>query len=74
MDPRIDRAREIIEREAQAVRQVAEQLGAPFVRALDLILGLRGRVVTAGMGKAAASTPAICCSRSRSPARRRSCS
>lgn len=52
MDPRIDRAREIIEREAQAVRQVAEQLGAPFVRALDLILGLRGRVVTAGMGKA----------------------
>jgi arabinose-5-phosphate isomerase len=52
MDPRIDRAREIIESEAQAVRQVARQLGEPFLRALDLILGLRGRVVTAGMGKA----------------------
>jgi arabinose-5-phosphate isomerase len=52
MDPRIERARFVIEREADAVRQVAERLGAPFLRALDLILALRGRVVTAGMGKA----------------------
>lgn len=52
MDPRIERAREVIEREAAAVRQVAERLGPPFVKALDLILHLRGRVVTAGMGKA----------------------
>jgi len=52
MDPRIERAREIVEREADAVRQVAERLGAPFLRALDMILALRGRVVTAGMGKA----------------------
>ncbi len=52
MDPRIERARDIIEREAVAVRQVAERLGQPFLRTLDLILGLRGRVVTAGMGKA----------------------
>lgn len=52
MDPRIERAREIVEREAMAVRQVSERLGAPFLRALDMILGLRGRVVTAGMGKA----------------------
>lgn len=35
-----------------AVRQVAEHLGPPFSKALDLILGLRGRVVTSGMGKA----------------------
>ncbi len=52
MDPRIERARQIVECEAVAVRQVAERLGEPFVRALDLILGLRGRVVTTGMGKA----------------------
>lgn len=52
MDPRIERARDVIEREAAAVRQVAERLGQPFLRALDLILDLRGRVVTAGMGKA----------------------
>lgn len=52
MDPRIERAREIVEREADAVRQVAERLGTPFLSAVDMILGLRGRVVTAGMGKA----------------------
>ena len=52
MDPRIERAREIVEREADAVRQVAERLGAPFLSAIDMILALRGRVVTAGMGKA----------------------
>ncbi|MFY9342134.1 MAG: KpsF/GutQ family sugar-phosphate isomerase [Planctomycetota bacterium] len=52
MESRIDRAREIIEREALAVRQVASQLGPSFLQALDMILGLRGRVVTAGMGKA----------------------
>ena len=52
MDPRIHRAREIVECEAAAVRQVAEGLGGSFTRALDMILALRGRVVTAGMGKA----------------------
>jgi arabinose-5-phosphate isomerase len=52
MDPRIERAREIVESEAVAVRQVADGLGEPFLNALDLILGLRGRVVTTGMGKA----------------------
>src|SRR5262245_18247263 len=52
MDPRIERAREVIAREAEAVRQVAERLGDEFVRATDLVLNLAGRVVTAGMGKA----------------------
>jgi arabinose-5-phosphate isomerase len=51
-DSRIDRARTIIEAEAAAVRQVAARLGPSFTKALDLILQLRGRVVTAGMGKA----------------------
>jgi arabinose-5-phosphate isomerase len=52
MDHRIERAREIIECEAAAVSQVAARLGAPFLRALDMMLTMRGRVVTAGMGKA----------------------
>lgn len=52
MDPRIERAREVVEREAMAVRQVAERLGKPFSQALDMILELPGRVVTSGMGKA----------------------
>jgi arabinose-5-phosphate isomerase len=51
-DLRIERAREIIECEADAVRQVAERLGQSLTKALDMILGLRGRVVTTGMGKA----------------------
>jgi arabinose-5-phosphate isomerase len=52
MDQRLERARDIVEREAAAVRQVAERLGPTFLRALDMILARRGRVVTAGMGKA----------------------
>jgi len=52
MDPRIERARQIVECEAVAVRQVADGIGDPFLEALDMVLGLRGRVVTTGMGKA----------------------
>jgi arabinose-5-phosphate isomerase len=52
MDPRIARARDIVEQEAAAVRQVAERFGQSFLKTLDMILALRGRVVTAGMGKA----------------------
>ena len=52
MDPRIERAREIIEREADAVRQVGPRLGEDFVTVVDMILKLSGRAVLAGMGKA----------------------
>ncbi|MEM7203806.1 MAG: KpsF/GutQ family sugar-phosphate isomerase [Planctomycetota bacterium] len=52
MDPRIERAREIIRAEAATVQAVAERLGAEFATAVDKILELPGRVVTAGMGKA----------------------
>lgn len=52
MDQRIERAREIVEREAAAVRGVADTIGPSFLRAIEMILALRGRVVTAGMGKA----------------------
>ncbi len=52
LDPRIARARVIIATEAAAMRQVAERVGPDFAQAVDLILASRGRVVTAGMGKA----------------------
>src|SRR5262245_6198877 len=52
MDPRIERAREIVRREAEAVRMVGQRLDATFAAVVEKILGLRGRVVTAGMGKA----------------------
>ncbi|MEO0480017.1 MAG: KpsF/GutQ family sugar-phosphate isomerase [Planctomycetota bacterium] len=52
MHPRIRLAREIIACEAEAVRGVTERIGDDFVQAAGEILDLRGRVVTAGMGKA----------------------
>ncbi|MFO0278528.1 MAG: SIS domain-containing protein [Planctomycetota bacterium] len=52
MDPRIERARGIVECEAKAIHQVAGRIGPTFLQAIDRILALRGRVVTAGMGKA----------------------
>ncbi|MBK8980463.1 MAG: KpsF/GutQ family sugar-phosphate isomerase [Planctomycetes bacterium] len=52
MDPRIERAREIVASEAAAVRGVGERIGTDFLAAVDRILALDGRVVTAGMGKA----------------------
>ena len=52
MNPRLQRAREILDQEAAAVRSVGDRLGDDFLRVIDTILALRGRVVTAGMGKA----------------------
>lgn len=52
MDSRTDRARTIIEREADALRLVAARLDDSFARVVDLVLTLPGRVVTSGMGKA----------------------
>jgi arabinose-5-phosphate isomerase len=52
MDPRISRAKTIVELEAAAVRRVADCVNGDFVRVADMILTLPGRVVTAGMGKA----------------------
>ncbi|MCA8957294.1 MAG: KpsF/GutQ family sugar-phosphate isomerase [Planctomycetes bacterium] len=52
MDSRIELAKLIIKQEAEAVGQVAERLGESFVTVVERMLALRGRVVTAGMGKA----------------------
>ncbi|MBD3893166.1 KpsF/GutQ family sugar-phosphate isomerase [Hydrogenophaga sp.] len=44
-------ARETLEIEAQAVAALAERVDAAFVRAVELVLQCRGRVVVMGMGK-----------------------
>jgi arabinose-5-phosphate isomerase len=52
MDPRLARAREIVEQEAEAVRRLTGRLGPEFTCAVEMVLALPGRVVTTGMGKA----------------------
>ena len=52
MDSRIQRAKDIICREAEVVRGVADRLDSEFTQVVDMLLELEGRVVTAGMGKA----------------------
>lgn len=51
MSTPLDRARRVLEAEAQAIRRIAEDLGEDFERAVSLILESRGRVVWSGMGK-----------------------
>jgi arabinose-5-phosphate isomerase len=45
------RAREILEIEAGAVREVASRLGDPFVRLVRAVLEGKGKVLTSGVGK-----------------------
>jgi arabinose-5-phosphate isomerase len=49
---RIELAKLIIEQEAKVVSQVAQGIREDFATAVDMILALSGRTVTAGMGKA----------------------
>jgi len=51
-DEILDFARQVIDTEASAVRQMADALGEAFVRAVRMTLDCRGAVVTAGVGKA----------------------
>ena len=44
-------ARDVLATEASAIAGLADRLGAPFVAAVELILGSRGRVVVSGIGK-----------------------
>ena len=48
----MERARLLIQQEADVVRQVADRIDETFSKVVEIILGLQGRVVTAGMGKA----------------------
>lgn len=47
----IDLARRVLETEAQAILGVIPQLNGDFDKAIDLLHGCAGRVVTTGMGK-----------------------
>lgn len=47
----IKRAKEVLDIEAEAVRLLKVRLGGGFVRAIELILKNKGRVVVSGMGK-----------------------
>src|SRR5579875_359353 len=44
-------ARRVLEIEAQAIRDLQERLDGRFERAVELLLGCRGRVVVTGMGE-----------------------
>jgi arabinose-5-phosphate isomerase len=50
----LERAREVVRLEARAVARLEGRIGEPFARALELLLGCRGRVVVTGMGKSGA--------------------
>ena len=50
----LERAREILEIEANAVLALGDRLDESFVRAVEFILGCRGRIVVTGMGKSGA--------------------
>ncbi len=50
-DRALQLARDTLDIESAAVLGLKQRLGEPFVRAMQLILGARGRVVVMGMGK-----------------------
>jgi len=47
----IQRAKEVIRREAAAVLALEERIDARFQEAVDIILRCQGRVIITGMGK-----------------------
>jgi len=47
----IEEAKRVLRLEAEAVRVLADRVGPSFDRAVEMIMGCRGRVVVTGMGK-----------------------
>ncbi|MBI3529908.1 MAG: KpsF/GutQ family sugar-phosphate isomerase [Betaproteobacteria bacterium] len=47
----LESGRRVLEIEARAVRELADRLDANFVRAAEIVLGCKGRVVVSGIGK-----------------------
>lgn len=47
----LEAARRVITTEADALRSLAQSLDQPFSAAVDLLLGVQGRVIVSGMGK-----------------------
>lgn len=50
--PTLARARKVLQIEAEAIRRLIPRLGRPFERAVELVVGCKGRTVVTGMGKA----------------------
>lgn len=48
----IARAKEVLRIEAEAIRRLIPRIGRPFERAVEMLLGCKGRVIVTGMGKA----------------------
>lgn len=51
MTSHINKAREVILKESDAVRAMADRLDGNFEKAIDLLLGCKGRVMISGIGK-----------------------
>lgn len=51
MDPSIEKGREVIRIEAEAVAALADRINSQFVDAVDIIYNAQGRVIITGMGK-----------------------
>ena len=51
-DMSIQRAREVLRIEAEAIRRLIPRIGSTFEAAANLLVGCKGRVVVTGMGKA----------------------
>ena len=47
----LESGRRVLEIEARAVRELADRLDSSFVRAAQIVLGCKGRVVVSGIGK-----------------------
>ena len=47
----IKRAKEVLDIEAQAIKLLKSRLGKDFIKAVELVLKCKGRVVVSGMGK-----------------------
>ncbi len=52
MTRNIQRAREVLRIEAEAIRRLMPRIGKPFELAVALVVGCKGRVIVTGMGKA----------------------
>ena len=49
---KVQRAREVLRIEAEAIRRLIPRIGRSFEAAVDLLVGCKGRVIVTGMGKA----------------------
>ena len=47
----IEQAKEVLQIEAQGILSLVDRIGPEFERAVDMILGAKGRVILTGMGK-----------------------